>query len=91
MLYISSQDELRELKQKVAHKIDFGNRFVNLDMIPREDTGEVINPKSSGVMKLFKAVSQAQTITYRTCMYYVCMLIDSSNFTAHSDTPSDHF
>ena len=58
--YISSQDELRELKQKVAHKIDFGNRFVNLDMIPREDTGEVINLKSSGVMKLFKAVSEAQ-------------------------------
>lgn len=54
------QDELKELKQKVARKIDYGNRFLGLDMIARDESGEVINPKSSGVMKLFKSVSSCQ-------------------------------
>ena len=48
------------MKQKVAARIDYGNRFAGLDMIPREESGEVINPKTSGVMKLFKSVSRRQ-------------------------------
>ena len=52
------QDELRELKQRVAQKIDYGNKFLGLDMIAREENGEVVNPKTSGVMKLFKSVRE---------------------------------
>ncbi|XP_019859385.1 PREDICTED: dedicator of cytokinesis protein 1 isoform X1 [Amphimedon queenslandica] len=50
------RDELRELKQRVAQKIDYGNKFLGLDMIAREENGEVVNPKTSGVMKLFKSM-----------------------------------
>ncbi len=50
------QDELRELKQKVANKINYGNKFSGLDMIPRGDNGEIVNPKNAGVMKLYKTV-----------------------------------
>ena len=54
---------MRELKQKVANKINYGNRFTGLDMIPRADNGDVINPKQSGVMKLYKTVSYTYTRT----------------------------
>ena len=60
-------DELRELKQKVANKINYGNRFSGLDMIPREDNGEIINPKNSGVMKLYKTVSYCTCTCRCTC------------------------
>ena len=32
-------------------------RFTSLDLIPREDSGELIDPMESGVMHLYKVVS----------------------------------
>ena len=69
----------------MAQKIDYGNKFLGLDMIAREDTGEVINPKTSGVMKLFKSVREtACTFTY--LIYLVCMslsfALDENHFPA---------
>ena len=35
-------------------KIDWGNRELGLDLIPRNDAGEVMDAESSSVMELFR-------------------------------------
>ena len=52
------QDELKELKQLVGTKIDYGNRMLAMDLVPRDDSGAPIVPKTSGVMRLFKVMKQ---------------------------------
>lgn len=53
---ISLQDELKELKQKLGAKIDYGNRLLSLDLVPRDENGVPVTPKSAGVMQLYKLV-----------------------------------
>ncbi len=50
------QDELKELKLFVASKIDYGNRLLALDLVPRDESGAPINPKTAGVMQLYSVV-----------------------------------
>lgn len=52
------RDELKELKQLVGTKIDYGNRMLAMDLVPRDDSGAPIVPKTSGVMRLFKVMKQ---------------------------------
>lgn len=57
------RDELKELKQLVGSKIDYGNRLLSLDLVPRDENGVPVNHKTAGVMqlhKLMKQVSQQQ-------------------------------
>lgn len=51
------QDELKELKQLVGSRIDQGNRMLNMDLVPRDENGSPIDPKTAGVMHLYRAVS----------------------------------
>ena len=51
------QDELKELKQLVGSKIDHGNRMLGMDLVPRDENGSPIDPKTAGVMHLYRAVS----------------------------------
>ena len=41
----------------MGSKIDYGNRMLSLDLVPRDDIGVPINPKTAGVMQLYKVVS----------------------------------
>lgn len=53
----SPQDELKELKQLVGSRIDQGNRMLSMDLVPRDENGSPIDPKTAGVMHLYRAVS----------------------------------
>lgn len=47
-------DELRELKQNVTSQIDSGNNLLNLDMVVRDDSGNILNPDSASVVQLYR-------------------------------------
>lgn len=49
------QDELKELKQKVTAKIDYGNRILDLDLVVRDEDGNILDPDQSSTISLFRA------------------------------------
>lgn len=49
---------MRDLKHLVGSKIDYGNRMLSLDLVPRDENGVPITPKTVGVMQLYKLVSK---------------------------------
>jgi hypothetical protein len=51
-----TKDEMRELKQKITSTIDSVNKELKLDVVPREDSGEVINPKDISIVRLYKVM-----------------------------------
>nr|XP_033783137.1 dedicator of cytokinesis protein 2 isoform X1 [Geotrypetes seraphini] len=53
------KDELKELKQKVTSKIDYGNRILELDLIVRDEDGNILDPDNTNVIKLFHAHEEA--------------------------------
>lgn len=40
----------------MGSKIDFGNRMLFIDYVPRDENGTPIDPKTAGVMHLYKVV-----------------------------------
>ncbi|XP_042193007.1 dedicator of cytokinesis protein 1 isoform X3 [Callorhinchus milii] len=53
------QDELKELKQKVTAKIDYGNRILDLDLVVRDEDGNILDPDESSTISLFRAHEMA--------------------------------
>ncbi|XP_025068357.1 dedicator of cytokinesis protein 2 [Alligator sinensis] len=53
------KDELKELKQKVTSKIDYGNRILELDLIVRDEDGNILDPDKANVISLFHAHEEA--------------------------------
>ncbi|XP_017739881.1 PREDICTED: dedicator of cytokinesis protein 5 [Rhinopithecus bieti] len=49
------KDELAELKKKVTAKIDHGNRMLGLDLVVRDDNGNILDPDETSTIALFKA------------------------------------
>ncbi|KAH0623152.1 hypothetical protein JD844_031162 [Phrynosoma platyrhinos] len=49
------KDELAELKKKVTAKIDYGNRILGLDLVVRDDNGNILDPDANSTISLFKA------------------------------------
>ncbi|XP_074240179.1 dedicator of cytokinesis protein 5 isoform X1 [Saimiri boliviensis] len=49
------KDELAELKKKVTAKIDHGNRMLGLDLVVRDDNGNILDPDDTSTIALFKA------------------------------------
>uniref|UniRef100_G3U713 Dedicator of cytokinesis 5 n=1 Tax=Loxodonta africana TaxID=9785 RepID=G3U713_LOXAF len=49
------KDELAELKKKVTAKIDHGNRMLGLDLVVRDDNGNILDPDETSTVALFKA------------------------------------
>ncbi|GCC41486.1 hypothetical protein chiPu_0025103 [Chiloscyllium punctatum] len=49
------KDELTELKSKVIAKIDYGNRILGLDLVVRDENGNVQDPDLTSTISLFKA------------------------------------
>uniref|UniRef100_A0A8C5WWE8 Dedicator of cytokinesis 2 n=1 Tax=Laticauda laticaudata TaxID=8630 RepID=A0A8C5WWE8_LATLA len=53
------KDELKELKQKVTSKIDYGNKILELDLIVRDEDGNILDPDKTSVISLFHAHTEA--------------------------------
>ncbi|KAM4748805.1 dedicator of cytokinesis protein 2 [Rhinophrynus dorsalis] len=53
------KDELKELKQKVTSKIDYGNKILELDLIVRDEDGNILDPDKTSVISLFHAHREA--------------------------------
>ncbi|KAM6220202.1 dedicator of cytokinesis protein 5 [Rhynchocyon petersi] len=49
------KDELAELKKKVTAKIDHGNKMLGLDLVVRDDNGNILDPDETSTVALFKA------------------------------------
>ncbi|XP_030629626.1 dedicator of cytokinesis protein 1 [Chanos chanos] len=49
------QDELSELKQKVTSKIDYGNKYLDLDLVVRDKDGNILDPDQTSTISLFRA------------------------------------
>uniref|UniRef100_A0A671YPQ2 Dedicator of cytokinesis 1 n=1 Tax=Sparus aurata TaxID=8175 RepID=A0A671YPQ2_SPAAU len=49
------QDELTELKQKVTSKIDYGNKYLDLDLVVRDKDGNILDPELTSTVSLFRA------------------------------------
>uniref|UniRef100_G1Q8D9 C2 DOCK-type domain-containing protein n=1 Tax=Myotis lucifugus TaxID=59463 RepID=G1Q8D9_MYOLU len=60
------KDELKELKQKVTSKIDYGNKILELDLIVRDEDGNIVEPDNTSVFSFFHAHQEAtEKITER--------------------------
>ena len=61
----SSQNQLEEKKVKITQFIDNGNQLLNLDLVPRDEHGNKVNPVTcsdrtpdqKGVLELYSIVS----------------------------------
>ncbi|XP_056670498.1 dedicator of cytokinesis protein 5 isoform X2 [Monodelphis domestica] len=49
------KDELAELQKKVTAKIDHGNRMLGLDLVVRDDNGNILDPDKTSTIALFRA------------------------------------
>ncbi|KAK3095553.1 hypothetical protein FSP39_016043 [Pinctada imbricata] len=49
-----TNEEIRDLQQKVTSRIDTGNAMLGLDLVVRDEQGNVRNPESSSVIELFR-------------------------------------
>uniref|UniRef100_A0A8D2Q4I0 Dedicator of cytokinesis 2 n=1 Tax=Varanus komodoensis TaxID=61221 RepID=A0A8D2Q4I0_VARKO len=78
------KDELKELKQKVTSKIDYGNKILELDLIVRDDDGNILDPDKTSVISLFHAHAEATNkITER-----IKEELDESDYGTFSRNPS---
>ncbi|XP_060693013.1 dedicator of cytokinesis protein 2-like [Hemiscyllium ocellatum] len=53
------KDELKELKQKITCRIDYGNRILELDLVVRDENGNIMDPDETSVISLFHAHEEA--------------------------------
>uniref|UniRef100_A0A8C6UX99 Dedicator of cytokinesis 5 n=1 Tax=Neogobius melanostomus TaxID=47308 RepID=A0A8C6UX99_9GOBI len=49
------KDDLVELKKKVTAKIDYGNRILGLDLVVRDEAGNMLDPDQTSTVNLFRA------------------------------------
>ncbi|XP_053307197.1 dedicator of cytokinesis protein 1 isoform X1 [Spea bombifrons] len=49
------QDELKELKKKITARIDYGNRILDLDLVVRDEDGNILEPEQTSTISLFRA------------------------------------
>ncbi|XP_056887217.1 dedicator of cytokinesis protein 1 isoform X2 [Takifugu flavidus] len=49
------QDELTELKQRVTSKMDYGNKYLDLDLVVRDKDGNILDPELTSTISLFRA------------------------------------
>uniref|UniRef100_H3D1P3 Dedicator of cytokinesis 5 n=1 Tax=Tetraodon nigroviridis TaxID=99883 RepID=H3D1P3_TETNG len=49
------KDDLVELKKKVTAKIDYGNRILGLDLVVRDEAGNMLDPDWTSTISLFRA------------------------------------
>uniref|UniRef100_A0A3Q2T550 Dedicator of cytokinesis 5 n=1 Tax=Fundulus heteroclitus TaxID=8078 RepID=A0A3Q2T550_FUNHE len=49
------KDDLVELRKKVTAKIDYGNRILGLDLVVRDEAGNMLDPGQTSTLSLFQA------------------------------------
>ncbi|KAM4577944.1 dedicator of cytokinesis protein 5 [Fundulus diaphanus] len=49
------KDDLVELRKKVTAKIDYGNRILGLDLVVRDEAGNMLDPGRTSTLSLFQA------------------------------------
>ncbi|CAH1397385.1 unnamed protein product [Nezara viridula] len=47
-------DELKQIKRIVTSKIDVGNNLLGLDMVVRDDQGNILNPEVTSTVELYR-------------------------------------
>ncbi|XP_026551942.1 dedicator of cytokinesis protein 2 [Pseudonaja textilis] len=88
------KDELKELKQKVTSKIDYGNKILELDLIVRDEDGNILDPDKTSVISLFHAHTEAtKKITERIKeeMVWVMDISDIIKRKIESDEEKQYF
>uniref|UniRef100_A0A6A7FSL4 Dedicator of cytokinesis protein 1 isoform X2 n=2 Tax=Hirondellea gigas TaxID=1518452 RepID=A0A6A7FSL4_9CRUS len=55
-------DELKRLKQKVTQKIDLVNRLLGLDLVVRDDHGNILNTNITSTTKLFRTHTKTDAL-----------------------------
>uniref|UniRef100_A0A8D2LHM2 Dedicator of cytokinesis 5 n=1 Tax=Varanus komodoensis TaxID=61221 RepID=A0A8D2LHM2_VARKO len=74
------KDELAELKKKVTAKIDYGNRILGLDLVVRDDNGNILDPDATSTIALFKAHETAsKRIDERIQEEKVCPIFNTTH------------
>ncbi|OXB77427.1 UNVERIFIED_CONTAM: hypothetical protein H355_012134, partial [Colinus virginianus] len=83
------KDELKELKQKVTSKIDYGNKILELDLIVRDEDGNILDPDKTSVISLFHAHEEATNKITERIKEEMAELhtIDFSSFEQSKDQP----
>lgn len=49
------KDEIKKVTKNAAEEIDLGNRILGLDLVVRDKNGNLINPKTTSTIQLFRA------------------------------------
>nr|XP_022344054.1 dedicator of cytokinesis protein 1-like isoform X2 [Crassostrea virginica] len=49
-----TNEEVKDLQQKVSSRIDFGNAMLGLDLVVRDEQGNILNPDDTSVVELYK-------------------------------------
>ncbi len=57
----SSAQQTLAVKARATNKIDTGNRRLQLDLVPRNPTGEVLDADNSTVMELLRVHQEVRT------------------------------
>uniref|UniRef100_UPI00398F705B dedicator of cytokinesis protein 2-like isoform X1 n=1 Tax=Pristiophorus japonicus TaxID=55135 RepID=UPI00398F705B len=83
------KDELKELKQKVTSRIDYGNRILELDLVVRDENGNIMDPDKTSVISLFHAHEEAtKQISERIKEEMSQTQTDSCNFARMASSPT---
>ncbi|XP_048459890.1 dedicator of cytokinesis protein 2-like [Rhincodon typus] len=83
------KDELKELKQKVTSRIDYGNRILELDLVVRDENGNIMDPDETSVISLFHAHEEAtKQISERIKEEMSQTQTDSSTFARMASSPT---
>ena len=59
-----TQQQIKDLKMNITNKINFGNKMLDLDLIPREEDGEAVNTSRHGVVHIFNSVRVLKSANY---------------------------
>eukprot|EP00105_Crassostrea_gigas_P042991 XP_019927139.1 PREDICTED: dedicator of cytokinesis protein 1 isoform X1 [Crassostrea gigas] len=49
-----TNEEVKDLQQRVSSRIDFGNAMLGLDLVVRDEQGNILNPDNTSVVELYK-------------------------------------
>ncbi|XP_056005673.1 dedicator of cytokinesis protein 1-like isoform X3 [Ostrea edulis] len=49
-----TNEEVKDLQQKVSSRIDSGNAMLGLDLVVRDEQGNILNPDDTSVIELYK-------------------------------------
>ncbi|XP_053574091.1 dedicator of cytokinesis protein 5 [Bombina bombina] len=49
------KDDLAELRKKVTAKIDYGNRILDLDLVVRDENGNILDPSETSIICLYRS------------------------------------